>query len=170
MGGSTPASAQAFELTADKFRETYDARLKQDGRDSIAACRTSRFQVVCRFHGDPNFGAGGLFRRIDHSELMTLDILDKKLAQITLTGQRNTSAAQRHFIGLVTAALGALSPGLDRVKIAGIVSGLGLSRDDSAPNIGESMSQSEPYWNISCLNQYSQVSTDMACTIVPSAP
>ena len=166
----TPAAAQDFGITAEKFRDALSERLKKDGRDPIASCGRGNSEIVCRFRGNPNAGAGGLLRRIDHSEHMTLELAGGKLVQITLNGQRNTPAAEKHFIGIVTSAIGALSPGSDAAKITAIVDSLGLTRDDNSPNIGESLSHSEPQWSIECLSQYSQVATDLACTIAPQGP
>ena len=164
------ASAQSFDMAADAFRQAYDARLKQDGRGGLASCRAmSKLEVACAFRGDPNAGARGWLSRLDHREHMALQLGDGKLAGIVLNGQRNTPAAERHFIGLVTSAIGALSPSLDKDKIDEIVAGLGLTRDDNSPDIGESLNHSEPAWTIHCLSQYSQVATDLACTIEPGA-
>lgn len=163
-------AANGFDMTADKFRAALNMRLKQDGRELISSCRSGRAQLICRFRGDPNAGAGGLLGHIDHSEHMTLEIDGKSLAQITLNGQRNSPAALRHFTGIVTSAVGALSPGADAGKIAGMVAGLGLARDDNSPNIGESMSQDAAFGTISCTSQYSKVATDVACMILPKSP
>ena len=166
--GSAHAMADGFEFSADAFRQSLAARLKQDGREAMSGCRPiSSTEIDCRFRGDPNAGARGLLAHIDHSEHMALTIDGKKLMQITLNGQRNTPAAQQHFIGIVTSAVGALTPGLDKAKVDAIVGELGLTRGDDAPNIGEGMGHREPGWRIDCLNQFSQVATDIACTIVP---
>ena len=164
------ASAQSFEMAADAFRQAYDARLKQDGHGGLASCRAnSKLEVDCSFRGDPNAGARGYLSRLDHHEHMALQFVDGKLARIILNGQRNTAAAEKHFVGLVASAVGALSPGLDKTKIDEVVSSLGLTRDDNSPDIGSGLQHSEPAWTIGCLSQYSQVSTDLACTIEPGA-
>ena len=164
------ATAQSFTMGADVFRKSFDARLKQDGRAGLASCRGgSKLEVDCVFRGDPNAGARGWLSRLDHHEHMALQLTGGKLTGIVLNGQRNSLAAEKHFIGLVASAIGALSPGLDKAKIDEIVAGLGLTRDDKSPDIGNSLLHSEPAWTIQCLSQYSQVSTDLACTIEPGA-
>ena len=170
MASGLGAFAQSFDVAAGMFRQAFDARLKLDGRGSLVACHgLSKLEVVCAFRGDPNAGARGWLSRLDHREHMALQLADGKLAGIVLNGQRNTPAAEKHFIGLVASAIGALSPGLDKPRIDEIVAGLGLTRDDTSPDIGNSLNHSEPAWTIQCLSQYSQVSTDLACTIEPSA-
>jgi hypothetical protein len=157
-------------MAADTFRQAYEARLKQDGRGGFASCHAvSKLEADCAFRGDPNAGARGLLSHVDHREHMALQLSDGKLAGVILNGQRNTPAAETHFIGLVTSAIGALSPALDKAKIDEIVAGLGLTRDDNSPDVGSSLSHSEPGWTIHCLTQYSLVATDLACTIEPGA-
>ena len=167
LGVRNPASAQTFDFSADKFRASFDARLKQDGRDPIAACWTSAPQLLCRFRNDPFRSRTGKFARIDQDEIITLEVIDKKVAVITLEGQRSTPMVQDRFIGQVSSAIGALDPTLDNDKIAAIVSKLGLARGDDAPNIGEAMTEDAGFADIQCLNQYSSVTPVIACTIVP---
>jgi hypothetical protein len=165
--GARAASAQTFDFTADKFREAYNSRLRAEGRDGIAACWKSSSQVLCHFRNDPFATRHGRFGRIDHDELMTLDIIDNKVSVITLVSQRTTPATQARFIGQVGCAIGALNPALDKDKIAATVAKLGLSRGDDAPNIGEAMAVSAEFGEIGCLNEYSSVSMVIACTIAP---
>jgi hypothetical protein len=168
LGTGPGAFAQPFDLAVDGFRKAYDGRLKQDGRGGLASCRVmSKLEFDCAFRGDPNAGARGSLAHLDHREHMALQLDDGKLVRVILNGQRNTPAAEKHFIGLVASVIGTLSPGLDKVKIDEIVAGLGLTRDDNSPDIGTSLSHSEPAWTIQCLSQYSQVATDLACTIEP---
>lgn len=164
------ALSQSFDVTVAAFRQALDARIKQDTRGGIASCRArSKLEVDCTFRGNPNAGARGVLGRIDHREHIALQTADGKLVEIILNGQRNTQAAQKHFIGLVTSAVEALDPVLDHAKIGTIVDGLGLTRDDSAPDIGDARSYSAPGWTIQCLSQVSQVSTDLACTVQPGS-
>lgn len=163
------ANAQPFGTTPDEFRTAFDARLKQDSHGGLVSCHgVSKIEADCAFRGDPNAGARGLLAHIDHREHVALQLSDGKLTGIVINGQRNTPAAEKHFIGLVTSAVGALSPALDKAKVDAIVAGLGLGRDDTSPDIGAPLSHSEPAWTIECLSQISQVSTDLGCTITPS--
>jgi hypothetical protein len=167
FGERSPAAAQTFDFSADEFRAAFNARLKQDGRDPIATCRSLASQLLCHFQNDPFRSRTGKFARIDQDEIMTLEIIDKRVAVIALEGQRSTPRVQNRFIGQVSSAIGALDSTLDNDKIAAIVSKLGLSRGDDAPNIGEAMSEDAALADIQCLNQYSSVTPVIACIIVP---
>jgi hypothetical protein len=128
---------------------------------------TTSVQLLCRFHNDPFRSRTGKLARIDQDEIMTLEVIDEKVAVITLEGQRSSPMVQSRFIGQVSSAIGALDPTLDNDKIAAIVSKLGPSRGDDAPNIGEAMAEDTAFADIECLNQYSSVTPVIACTIVP---
>ena len=175
--------ALTFPMTFDAFRKALDDKIREDILDksrpdfsTTNVCRNANGSYTCNFHDAGFQSTVTNFKKLDlmngrFTLKLKLDVetVGGKVSLITLSGDRGDPVNLLQFIGTVENVMQTFDPkaGQPEGESKKIADDLGLMRGDNADDIGKLRTAIEPYAEIDCLYQNSNVTTHVECRFVP---
>lgn len=170
------SNAQVFSVDSKYFLRRYNDFLVLDGGAPLEKCKDINDGIECNFSNKifqkqvAGFKKMGIISgdKFYSNERIVLKLNGSNIEMIILKGTRGDPANLFSLLGDIQIAMKVLSPkALSSDELSANVTKLGLMRGDSDPTIGIPKNIKEPYADISCNNQSSNVSMDFGCVFRP---